>query len=459
MNTILIRNGKVVTENEAKIKDILVVDDKIKKIDNDIDFSASEIIDASGKIVIPGGVDVHTHLNLHAGGYIADDDFYIGTVAAACGGTTTIVDHPGFGPKGCSLGHQIDKYHEYAKDSSVIDYSFHGILQHVDNSILDEIPELINAGISSFKAYLTHDYPLNDTDILKLMLKLKEHGGVLAVYCENDHILQFYREKYLSEGNEAPIYHAKSRVDICEAEAVNRMICLSRIAGNAPLYLLHVSSKASIDYIKLAHMNEGCVIAETCPQYLLLDEDLYNNDDGMKYISTPPLRKSSDQVALWNGINREYISTVATDHCSYSYKFRKKVAQNSFLKCPSGLPGIETRIPLMFSEGVMQYKISLNRFVEINCTNPAKVMGLYPQKGVLKEGSDADIVIIDPDKEVVLTNDLLHQNIDYTPYDGFKLEGYPVLTMSRGKVIVKDNEFIGEKGSGKFIKRKSGVFV
>jgi dihydropyrimidinase len=458
MTAILIKNGKVVTETEAKIKDVLVVDGKIKKIDKNLECPNAKVIDAAEKIVIPGGVDVHTHLNLHTGNYIAEDDFYTGTVAAACGGTTTIVDHPGFGPKGCSLKHQINQYHEYADNNAVIDYGFHGVFQHVNDSILNEIPELIKEGITSFKAYMVYDYALNDAEILKLMFKLKKSGGLLTVHCENYHIQQYFRNKYISEGKTSPIYHAKSRNDICEAEAVNRMICLSSIAGNAPLYLVHVSSKTSLDYIKLAHMSEHCVVAETCPQYLLLDEDLYNKEDGLKYILTPPLREGSNQISLWNGINREYISTVGTDHCPFSYSLRKKVAGNDFSKCPNGLPGIETRIPLLFSEGVMKYKITLNRFVEINCTNPAKVMGMYPQKGVLKEGSDADIVIIDPEKKITITNDILHQNVDYTPFEGFELEGYPILTMSRGQIIVKDNKFIGSKGHGKFMKRQSPVF-
>ncbi|MCF7792193.1 MAG: dihydropyrimidinase [Victivallales bacterium] len=456
--SILIKNGKAVIENEVKVKDILVLDGKIHKIEDNINTKASKIIDASGKVVIPGGVDIHTHFNLHAGCYIAQDNFYTGTVAAACGGTTTIVDHIGFGPEGCGLMQPIEKYHEYADGNSVVDFSFHGVFQHVNEKILNEIPKVIDAGITSFKAYMVYDYALGDEQILKLMLKLKKHGGLLAVHCENNKVAKFYKNSFLAEGKTEPVYHAKSRNDICEAEAVNRMICLSKIAGNAPLYIVHVSSKASIDYIKLAQMGSHCVIAETCPQYLLLDESLYYNVDGMKYILTPPLRKNHNLTVLWNSINREYISTVASDHCPFNYNLRKQAADNDFSRCPNGLPGVETRIPLMFSEGVMNFKISLKRFVEINCTNPAKVTGLYPKKGVLREGSDADIVIIDPDKKVTLSNSMLHQNVDYTPYEGFELQGYPVLTMSNGEIIVENNKFLGQKGRGKFLKRKTGIF-
>ena len=451
----IIKNGFVVTESTVEKKEILVVGEKIKKIGLDLTYPDAEIIDAKESYVIPGGVDVHTHFNLHAGNYVAQDDFYTGTVAAACGGTTTIVDHPGFGPKGCSLEHQICKYHEYAENMAAIDYSFHGVVQHVNDSILNEIPKLIEEGITSFKAYLTYDYALNDSDILQLMIKLKESNGLLAVHSENDAVLNFYRDKFVRENKTTPIYHAKSRGDVCEAEAINRMVCLSRIAGNAPLYIVHLSCKASLDYIKLALMNESSVIVESCPQYFLLNESMYEEKDGIKYILTPPLREERNQISLWNGINRGYIATIATDHCPFDLKLRKKVAENDFTKCPNGLPGVETRMPLMFSEGVMKNKINIKKFVELNCTNPAKIMGLYPEKGILQEGADADIVLMDPTKKLTLTNDILHQNVDYTPYEGIELQGYPVLTMSRGKIIVKNNKFVGKKGSGKFIKKET----
>ena len=435
--------------------DICIKNEIITDIADNIIIPDAEIIDAGGNYVIPGGVDVHTHLNLHTGTAVAQDDFYTGTVAAACGGTTTIVDHIGFGPENCSLKHQVDVYHKYAANNAVVDYGFHGVLQHVNNDILEEIEELVNAGIPSFKAYLTYDFKLNDIDLLKVLIRLKETGGLLTVHPENDSVLNYFKRKFIEEGKTSPLYHAMSRPDYCEAEAINRVICLAEMAGNVPLYIVHLSCKAGLDFIKLAQARKQNVIAETCPQYLLLNEENYlEPDTGLKYILTPPLRNKSNQSFLWKALKNNDISVVATDHCPFDWSLRKKLASNDFSKCPNGLPGIETRIPLMFSEGVIKKQISIERFVEVNCTNPAKIMGLYPKKGTISIGSDADIVIINPNKKITLSNKILHQNVDYTPYQGMEIQGYPVLTMARGEIIVKDNIFIGEKGYGRFIKRK-----
>lgn len=455
MSTI-IKNGKIVTASDIYNADIIIDEGIIKQIGVNLPLGNHEVIDAMGKYVVPGGIDVHTHLNLDVGIAVAKDDFYTGTVAAACGGTTTIVDHMGFGPKGCNLKHQVDVYHEYADGKAVIDYSFHGVLQHVNEEILNEMEQIIsNEGIPSFKAYLTYDYKLSDMEALKVLIRLKELGGLTTVHPENDAAVNYLRSYYSNNGMLAPIYHALSRPAECEAEAINRMINLAAIAGNAPLYIVHLSCGLGLDYIKMASERGQKVYAETCPQYLLLDDERYNepNNEGLKYIMSPPLRKKNDQKKLWNGIREGFIQVIATDHCPFDFNGEKQLGKDNFTKCPNGAPGIETRVPLLFSEGVSKGRISINKFVEIISTNPAKIFGLYPRKGTIALGSDADIVIIDPDKEVVLTKNILHENVDYTAYEGMKLKGYPILTLVRGKVVAKDNKFVGEAGYGKFIKR------
>ncbi|ERI94951.1 dihydropyrimidinase [Clostridiales bacterium oral taxon 876 str. F0540] len=455
MSTI-IKNGTIITASDTYIADIHIDGDTIKQIGVNLPINNHEVIDATGRYVIPGGIDVHTHLNLDVGIAVAKDDFYTGTVAAACGGTTTIVDHMGFGPKGCNLKHQVDAYHGYADGKAVIDYSFHGVLQHVNEEILDEMEEIINnEGIPSFKAYLTYDYKLSDMEVLKVLIRLKELGGLTTVHPENDAAVNYLRSYYSQKGMLTPIYHALSRPQECEAEAINRMINLAAIAGNAPLYIVHLSCGLGLDYIKMASERGQKVYAETCPQYLLLDDESYNdpNNEGLKYIMSPPLRKKQDQEKLWKGIRDGFIQVVATDHCPFDFNGHKQLGKDDFTKCPNGTPGIETRVPLLFSEGVSKGRISINKFVEIIAANPAKIFGLYPQKGTIAVGADADIVIIDPKKEVVMTNSILHENVDYTAYEGMRLKGYPVLTLVRGKVVAKDNKFVGEAGYGKFIKR------
>lgn len=460
MNTI-IKNGTIVTASDIYKGDIYIENGIIKEIGLKLQRNCEHIIDATDKYVIPGGIDVHTHLNLDVGIAVANDDFYTGTIAAACGGTTCIVDHMGFGPTGCNLHHQIDVYHGYADNNAVIDYSFHGVMQHIDDEILYEMKEIVDTeGIPSFKIYLTYDYKLSDMDTMKVLLRLKELGGITTVHPENHDVINYFRNLFVAEGKTSPMYHPLSRPVECEAEAINRMINLASMAHNAPLYIVHLSNELGLNYIKMAQKRGQKVYAETCPQYLLLDDEKYNepSNEGLKYIMSPPLRKKYNQDYLWKGLQHGNIQVVATDHCPFSFNKDKQMGKDDFTKCPNGVPGIEERIPLMFSEGVMQGRISLNKFVDVCCTTPAKIFGLYPRKGAIQVGADADIVLIDPNKEVTLTKSILHENVDYTAYEGFKLKGYPVLTMSRGKIIVKDNIFIGKKGYGNFVKRQKNFY-
>ncbi len=455
--SLLIKNGTIVTASDTYSGDIYIEDGIIKEIATNLNISSDEIIDANGKYVIPGGVDVHTHLNLDVGIAIANDDFYTGTVAAACGGTTTIIDHMGFGPKGCNLKHQVDVYHGYADGNAVVDYGFHGVIQHINDEILDEMESIIKEeGMPSFKVYLTYDYMLEDEDVLKVLKRLKELGGITTVHCENHGSIKVLRNHFVSNGFRSPKYHPLSRPVEAEGEAVNRMINLSTIADKAPLYIVHLSSKIGLSYIKMANERGENIYAETCPQYLVLDDNKYEeeNNEGLKYIMSPPLRKRDDIAALWKGIRDGYIKTIATDHCPFSFNKDKQLGKDDFTKCPNGAPGIEERIPLIFSEGVMKNRISINKFVEVCSTNPAKIFGLYPKKGTIQVGSDGDIVIINPNIEKVLKIEDLHSNVDYTAYEGIKIKGYPIYTILRGKIIAKDNNFIGKKGDGKFLKRK-----
>ncbi|MBP3916492.1 dihydropyrimidinase [Clostridium sp.] len=456
--SLLIKNGAIVTASDIYKGDIFIENEIIKEIGLNINKIADEVIDANGKYVIPGGVDIHTHFNLHVGNIVANDDFYTGTIAAACGGTTTIVDHMGFGPVGCNLKHQINVYHKYADENAVVDYGFHGVIQHVDDEIINEMKEVIDDyGIQSFKGYLTYDYRIDDDKMIRVFERLKELGGITTIHCENHGSIQYLRKKFVDEGLKSPQYHPLSRPVEAEAEAVNRMIKLAKIVNYEGLYVVHLSTKDGLEYIKNARECGQNVYAETCPQYLLLDESKYEleNNEGLKYIMSPPLRSTENCEALWKGIKDGYIETIATDHCPFSFNRDKQLGKEDFTKCPNGAPGVEERIPLIFSEGVMKNRISINKFVEVCCTNPAKIFGLYPKKGTIAVGSDADITIIDPNKEVVLTTDKLHSNVDYTAYEGFKLKGYPIFTILRGKIISKDGEFVGGKGYGKYQKRNT----
>lgn len=452
----VIRRGIIVSPSEVYEADILIEGEKIVSIGKDLEAVNAREIDACGKYVIPGGVDVHTHMDLQAGACRAVDDFYDGTVAAACGGTTTIVDHMAFGPAGCPLHYQKDEYHRLADDKAVIDYGFHGTAQHVNDEILQELESMVQDGVPSVKVYLTYDFRLDDADALKIMKKMKELGGVTAFHCENHAVVEDYRRMYRECGMTSPIYNAKSRPNLVEAEAVARILNLARLAGDAPVYIVHLSCKESLEAVADARRKgQKHIYVETCPQYLTLTEERYLDEDGLKYIMSPPLRTQADCDRLWEGLASGEIQVVATDHCPFNYGVEKQLGKDDFTKCPNGAPGVEERVILLFSEGVMKNRISINRFVEMVCTNPAKIYGMYPQKGILQPGSDGDLVIIDPIAEDVITIDRMHGAADYTSYEGMKVQGRIDLVMQRGNILAEGNVFKGKKGAGRFLHRKT----
>lgn len=453
----LIKNGAFATASDVFRGDLRIEEGKITQIGCAITPNAGEeLIDAQGLWVLPGGVDVHTHMDLDVGIARSTDDFYTGTVAAACGGTTTIVDHMAFGPKGCPLHHQVDVYHKLADDKAVIDYGLHGVIQHVDDGILSEMETLIQAGITSYKFYLTYGFKLSDNEAFRVLQRGKELGLMMTVHPENDGVVSCLRDEFSKNGLTTPHYHPKSRPLECEAEAINRMLLLAHMAGDAPLYIVHLSNGLGLSYVEQAReRGQKDVYAETCPQYLFLDDSRYDLpiNEALKYIMSPPLRPKENNELLWTGIEHGVFDTIATDHCPFFLSREKQLGKDDFTKCPNGAPGVEVRLALIFSEGVSKGRISINRFVDLCAARPAKLFGLYPQKGTIAVGSDADLVFFDPNKKVMLTKSLLHENVDYTPYEGMALTGFPVMTISRGEVIAKNGAFLGKKGRGRFIKR------
>ncbi|WP_024531381.1 dihydropyrimidinase [Serratia fonticola] len=452
----LIKNGILVDSDGQYSQDLLIENGVICQRDTAIEAdSQCEVIDASGCYVMPGGIDVHTHFNIDVGIARSCDDFFSGTRAAACGGTTTIIDHMGFGPAGCNLHHQLNVYHQYAAGNAAIDYGFHGVIQHIDDGILEEMASMVNdEGIGSFKLYLTYLYKINDADVLRALGQLRQVGALTTVHPENDAAIALRRAALVAAGKTAPIHHALSRPLECEAEAIGRMINLAHLADNAPLYIVHLSNGLGLDYLRLARQQRQPVWVETCPQYLLLNEQCYLREDGAKYILSPPLRDQRELDRLWIGIADGSIDTVATDHCTFPYHQRQAMAAGDFTRCPNGLPGVENRMMLLFSHGVMSGRISPSRFVALTSSNPARLFGLWPRKGNLNPGADADVVIFDPRQSAVISHARLHDNADYSPYEGFQCQGAPVLTMCRGEIVARNGEFTGRQGYGQFLRRR-----
>ena len=454
----LIKNGLVVNDRECIKADVLIEGEVIKAVSPEITAEQGvEVMDASGKLLLPGAVDVHTHMDLDAGAHRSCDTFYTGTVAAAFGGTTTIVDHMAFGPKGCLPRHQVREYHRLADGEACVDYSFHGVLQErVDEQVLSEMKELSEEeGITSFKLYLTYDKMLSDRDVFAVLEEAKKDDILIAVHCENDGIISCLRDKFGKENRLSAAWHPKSRPAMAEAEAVNRMLYMAACADEAPLYIVHLSSEAGLNEVIRARAGgQKHFGVETCPQYLLLDDSLYDDPvEGLKAIMSPPLRKEADREALWKALSEGILDVVATDHCPFTFKVQKQSGAEDFRKCPNGAPGVQERLLLLFSEGCKKGRLSLPALAGYLCANPARIFGLYPKKGVIQPESDADLVILDPEGQTIVNSEYIRGNSDYSCYEGFKLAGRIETVFLRGSVIVEDGRFSGKKGGGRYLKR------
>ena len=461
----IIKNGKIATDSDVFEGDILIDGEKITEVGKNIHCEDAEVIDAAGMYVLPGAVDVHTHMDLDVGFARAIDDFYDGTVAAACGGTTTIVDHMAFGPKDCSMWHQVNEYHRLADGNAVVDYGFHGVFQHLHEETLGEMKEIAEKeGITSFKVYMTYDYMLHDDEIFRVLRAAKEAGVVITVHCENHGVIQQLRREFSEAGCGAAKYHPLSRPPRCEAEAVNRMIHIAAMAGDAPLYIVHLSSAEGLHEVLRARAEHRPNLGvETCTQYLVLTDEMYEDpEEGLKAIMSPPLRKDQDREELWQALKDGKIDTVATDHCPFHYKAgkaEKQYGKDDFTKCPNGAPGVQERLMLMFSEGFMKGRLTLPQVVKYSCAAPCRMFGLYPMKGSLEPGTDADIVLIDPDKITEIDRDYIKGASDYSCYEGMKLQGRIETVFLRGREIVRNGEFLGSRGDGKYLKRGKSILA
>jgi dihydropyrimidinase len=457
MATLLIRNGIVITATDLYEGDVFVDGEKIAVIGSSLQMNADRVIDAKRKYVIPGGIDVHTHLDMPFGGTKSADDFESGTIAAAHGGTTSIVDFA-IQYKGQTLHHAWETWMKKADGKAAIDYGFHMIITDLSDQVEEEMDSLVRQGVTSFKLFMAYPgvFMLDDASIFRALLRTGRNGGTICMHAENGGVIDVLVKKALAEGKTAPKYHALTRPARAEGEATHRAIALAEMA-DVPIYIVHLSASEALEMVTEARDRGLPAFAETCPQYLFLSYDNYEEPgfEGAKYVMSPPLRPKDTQERLWRGLAFNDLQAISTDHCPFCMKEQKTLGRNDFSKIPNGAPGIETRMSLVYDGGVRKGRISLNRFVELTSTSPAKIFGLFPRKGTIAPGSDADIVIFDPEKKVRLSRKTLHMNVDYNPYEGREVVGVSDTVISRGRVIIDGGTFVGRAGAGSFIKRAS----
>jgi len=454
----LIANGTVVTADGSWPADVLVDGETIAQLGADLaanGVTADQTIDASGKYVIPGAIDVHTHMELPFGGTFAKDTFETGTRAAAFGGTTTIVDFA-VQSKGHSLREGLDAWNAKAEGNACVDYGFHMIMSDVTDESLAEMDQLVAEGIPDFKLFTAYPgvFYSDDAAIFRAMRRTRDNGGLIMMHAENGPAIDIVAADLVAQGKTDPYYHGVARYPVFEGEATNRVIRLAEAAG-VPVYIVHLSVIDALEAIREARDRGAMAYAETCPQYLFLSlDDLGNGFDGSKFVCSPPLReKNPNWEELWSGLKKNDLQVVSTDHCPFDFHGQKELGRGDFRKIPNGLPGVEDRVDLLHHGGVVGGKISKERWVEIIATEPAKLFGMYPRKGAIAVGADADLVVYDPNRKRTISAGSHHMDVDYSCYEGWEVQGGSDVVLSRGAVVVQDGEFKGRKGHGRFLKR------
>ncbi len=452
----LIKNGAVVTAEKTFTADILVEGETIREVRAGIAPASHTVVDAKGMYLLPGGIDVHTHLDMPFGGTTSSDDFETGTRAAAVGGTTTLVDFA-IQARGTKMRAALDIWWKKAEGKACIDYGFHMIVTDLADAGLEDMDDLVREGVASFKLFMAYPNVLmvDDATIFRALRQTAKNGALICMHAENGSAIDVIVRQALAEGKIAPIYHALTRPTRAEAEAVHRSIALAEMAG-APVYIVHLSSEDALNQVREARDRGLPAFAETCPQYLLLsiEDNMPNKSfEDAKYVFTPPLREKKNQPKLWDGLKHDHLQVVSTDHCPFCFADQKQLGIHDFTKIPNGGPGVENRLQLIHHYGVNSGKLTLNRFVELVATSPARIFGMYPKKGVLAAGSDADIVVWDPNAEHTISAKTHNMRVDYSMFEGFRVRGNARQVFSRGELIVENGKFLGKPGRGRYLRR------
>ncbi len=485
MDTI-IRGGTIVTASDQYVADLLVQDGVITQIGRDLhpdglttdpgapgsvagrvtdpSGRGPRVIDAQGTYVLPGAIDAHVHLDMPFGGTTTSDDYATGTIAAACGGVTTVVDYC-LQSHGGTLHDALETWHAKAAGKAAIDYGFHVAVTDLTTAVMAELPDVVARGVSSFKCFMAYKgvFQIDDAVMFQLLEQARDLGALVNVHAENGDVVDLLIHRLQAEKMGEPWRHAASRPPEVEGEATARAIALAHLA-RAPLNIVHMTCVESLRPLQKARERGQNVYGETCPQYLVLDESRYHDGDwdgfgGAKFVMSPPLRAASNQEPLWRALAQGDLQTLMTDHCSFRMSDQKSLGRDDFAKIPNGSPGLETRLALAYSEGVGKGKISLQKMVALLSTNAARLYGLYPRKGTLAVGGDADVVLLDPEKRVTLAAATLNQATDYCPFEGMEVTGVPVLTLARGEVAAQDGRFVGTLGRGQYIARGAHMSV